>query len=116
MSKLLRVMTLGSLGLMACLVTGCATNPGGISASSTPLEGRSYTVLGYTEATDSRICLFGIIPVSPHNSIRDAIQEAARRVGGDALIEVTAESYTQYWILFSRDITRVEGIGIRFTK
>lgn len=116
MNILKQAVTVLSLGIMACILSGCATTPGGIAPSSTPLEGRSYTVLGYTEATDSRICLFGIIPVSPHNSIRDAIQAAARKVGGDALIEVTAESYTQYWILFSRDITRVEGIGIRFTK
>ena len=116
MNKMMKAVTLGTLGLVACFITGCATTPGGIAASSTPLEGRSYQVLGYTESTDSLISLFGIIPVSRHNSIRDAIQAAARRVNGDALIEVTAESYSQYWILFSRHVTRVEGIGIRFTK
>lgn len=106
----------GFVGVAACLLAGCATMPGGVAASSTPLEGRSYSILGYTEATDSRICLFGIIPISRHNSIRDAIRSAARRAGGDALIEVSVEGYRQYWILFSRDVTRVEGIAIRFTK
>ncbi len=116
MNKIMKAVSVGILGLIVCCLGGCATRPGGIAPSSTPLEGRSYTILGYTEATDSRVCLLGIIPISPHNSIRSAIQNAARKVGGDALIEVTAENYTQYWILFSRDITRVEGIGIRFTK
>lgn len=97
-------------------MAGCATMPGGVAASSTPLEGRSYSILGYTESTDSRFCLFGIIPISRHNSIRDAIRSAAERAHGDALIEVTVEGYRQYWILFSRDVTRVEGIAIRFTK
>lgn len=116
MKNLMKAVTIGAFGLVTCFMTGCATTPGGIAPSSTPLEGRSYTILGYTEATDSRICLLGIFPISRHNSIRDAIQSAARKVGGDALIEVTAEGYSQYFILFSRDITRVEGIGIRFTK
>lgn len=116
MKTVTKAIAYGTLGLVACLMAGCATTPGGIAASSTPLEGRSYTVLGYTEATDSRICLFGIIPISHHNSIRDAIRSAARKVGGDALIEVTAEAYSQYWVIFTRDITRVEGIGIRFTN
>lgn len=116
MNKLVKGMAWGVAGVAACFMAGCATMPGGVAASSTPLEGRSYQVLGYTEATDSRICLLGIIPVSSHNSIRDAIKRAARKVGGDALIEVSVEGYTQYWLLFSRDVTRVEGIGIRFTK
>lgn len=116
MNKWVGGISAGVIGVAACFMAGCATMPGGVAPSSTPLEGRSYQVLGYTEATDSRICLFGIIPVSGHNSIRDAIRRASRKVGGDALIEVTAEGYSQYWILFSRDVTRVEGIGIRFTK
>ena len=116
MSKLIKGITLGLTGLAVCFMAGCATMPGGVAASSTPLEGRSYQILKCTEATSSRICLFGIIPITPHNSIRKAIDAAARREGGDALIEVTVEGYSQYWILFTRDVTRVEGIAIRFTK
>jgi hypothetical protein len=116
MNKLMKAVTIGIVGLVACFVTGCRTAPGGIAPSSTPLEGRSYTVLGYTESTDSRICLFGILPVSNHNSIRDAVEDAQKRVNADALIDVTVEGYSQYYIIFSRDVTRVEGIGIRFTK
>ena len=97
-------------------VTGCATMPGGVAPSTTPLEGRSYQILGYTAATDSSVKLFGFIPVSGGNHIRDAVRSAARKAGGDALIEVTVEAYDQYWILFSRHITRVDGIAIRFTK
>ncbi len=116
MKSFLRGIQFAIIGLAAGILAGCATMPGGVAASSTPLEGRSYQIMGYTEATDSRICLFGIIPLTPHNSIREAIHNAARKVGGDALIEVSVEGYTQYWILFSRNVTRVEGIGIRFTK
>lgn len=106
----------GIVLLGACLVffAGCAHYPGGISASSTPLEGRKYSVLGRTTATDSRISLLGILPVTPANTTRNAVDEAAMKAGGDALIDVTVESYYQYWILFSRDTIRVDGMAIRF--
>lgn len=106
-----------SLGLvLAGLLTGCAHFPGGIAPSNTPLEGRKYTVLSHTEATDSRICLLGFLPVTSANSTRKAMDDAAIRAGGDALIDVIVEGYYQYWILFSRDVTRVEGTAIRFNK
>lgn len=104
------------MGLGFLLFTGCATMPGGIAASSTPLEGRKYTVLERTSATSNCIRLLGIIPISGSNNTRSAIDKAARYVGGDALIDVTVEGFNQYWILFSRDVTYVEGIGIRFEK
>jgi hypothetical protein len=116
MNKLVKRMALGVMGAATCFLAGCATMPGGIAPSSTPLEGRSYQILGYTAATDSSVKLLGFIPISGGNHIRDAVRSAARKAGGDALIEVTVEAYTQYWILFSRHITRVDGIAIRFTK
>jgi hypothetical protein len=115
-NKLVKGMALGVMGVATFFLTGCATMPGGIAASSTPLEGRSYQILGYTAATDSSVKLLGFIPISGGNHIRDAVRSAARKAGGDALIEVTVEAYDQYWILFSRHITRVDGIAIRFTK
>jgi hypothetical protein len=114
MHERVNALKIGLIGLAACFLAGCRTMPGGVAPSSTPLEGRSYIVLGRTKATDSRVCLFGVIPISGHNSMRAAIDAAARRVGGDALIDVTVEGYSQFWILFSRDVTLVEGIGIRF--
>jgi len=104
------------VGVVVSLLDGCATMPGGIAASSTPLEGRKYKVLERTSATSNCIRLFGIIPISGSNNTRSAVDKAARKVGGDALIDVTVEGFNQYWILFSRDVTYVEGIGIRFEK
>jgi hypothetical protein len=98
------------------LLQGCAHLPGGIAASNTPLEGRKYTVLGKTEATDSRVCLLGLIPITTANSVRAALEKAAFNAGGDALIDITVESYFHYWILFSTDIVKVEGTAIRFNK
>ena len=116
MKRLANGMICGLLGMGVFLFTGCSTMPGGIAASSTPLEGRKYTVLERTTATSNCIRLFGIIPISGSNNTRSAVDKAARYVGGDALIDVTVEGFYQHWILFSRDVTYVEGLGIRFEK
>ena len=102
-----------AVGLVAASA-GCAHMPGGVAASTTPLEGRKYTNLGPARQSDSRIALFGILPISGSNTIRGAIRKAVSSRGGDAMINVTVEAYSQYWILFSRDVTAVEGDVIRF--
>jgi hypothetical protein len=98
------------------LLSGCAMMPGGIAASTTPIEGRKYANLGRVIETDSRIYLLGILPVSGANTTRDAIDTAVRRRGGDAMINVTVECYSQWWLLFSRYVTRVDGDVVRFDR
>ena len=44
----------------------------------------------------------------------EAKTAAIRSQGADALIDVTAESYSQFWILFSKSTIMVEGTAIRF--
>ncbi len=101
-------------GLAAILLSGCAMMPGGVAPSNTPINGRSYIELGRTDQTDSRIYLLGVLPISDANNTRDAINKAIASHNGDALINITVEAYSQYWILFSRYVTRVEGDVIRF--
>ncbi len=96
------------------LFVGCASMPGGIAASNTPLHAKPYTVIGPTSATDSRFAILGIIPVTGANSTRDAVDDAKRNVGADALIDITVDCYTQWFILFTRTVTKVEAKGVRF--
>ena len=112
--RLVRNLTL--LLILGVFVTGCVHQPGGIAASTTPIEGRNYTTLGRAVDTDSLICLFGFIPVSGVNHTSDSINAAIRKQNGDAMINVTVESYTQWWIVFTRHVTRVEGTVIRFDR
>ncbi len=101
----------GLLGL-----SGCAMTPGGVAASTTPIDGRKYVNLGHAVQTDSRIYLLGFIPVSGGNYTRDAIDKAVESKGGDAMTDVTVESFWQWWILWTRVATRVEGNVIRFER
>ena len=100
--------------ILSLLFMGCACIPGGVSASNTPLHARPYTVIGSTEGYDSRFAILGIIPVTDGNSLRDAMKHAKGQVGADALIDITVDSYTQWWILFTRTVTKVDAKGIRF--
>lgn len=96
----------------ALALAGCITAPGGVAPSNVPLEGRSHRVIGETSGSDSAIRLFGILPISDSNDIRDAIEDAKRKVGADALIEITVDTYTQWWVIFTRHATRVQAVGI----
>ena len=108
------IITVICTSLVIILLSGCTMIPGGVAPSNTPINGRNYTELGYAKETDSRIYLLGLLPISGSNTIRDAIEEAIDSKHGDALINITVETYGQYWILWSRVATRVEGNVIRF--
>ena len=103
-----------AISLMLLLAVGCAHTPGGIAASTVPIDGRDYMVLGPAKATSTAVYLFNFLPVSGSSSLRDAKMAAIRSQGADALIDVTAESYSQFWILFSKSTIMVEGTAIRF--
>ena len=102
------------VAVISFLFVGCACIPGGIASSNTPLHARSYNVIGPTSATDSRIAILGIIPITKSNSTRDAIDKAKENAHADALIDITVENYTQFFILFSRTVTKVYAKGVRF--
>ena len=98
----------------AAILSGCAHMPGGISDSTTPINGRPYVELGKVVGKDSQISLLGLFPISGSNDIQDAIDDAKKEKKADALIDVTVESYGQYWILWSTWTTKVSGKAIKF--
>ncbi|HDL08260.1 MAG TPA: hypothetical protein ENG35_05925 [Desulfobacteraceae bacterium] len=98
------------------VTVGCAHMPGGIAPSSTPLEGKTYVELGEATGTDSAVYLFGLIPITGSNTTPDALSDALASSNGDALINVTVESYCQYFFIVSRVVTTVHGNAIKFQK
>ena len=107
-----RLVFVSFLGVM---LAGCMHLPGGIAASTTPIDGRPYVNLGRVKQTDSMFALFGIFAMGSPNTIRKAIDQALQSRGGDAMINVTVEYTTHYVVLFNRYMTIVEGDVIRFT-
>ncbi len=108
------VLTL--IAFTGILLVGCAHNPGGIAPSTTPINGRSYTEVGPTRATDSYVLLLGLLPIKGSNATAVAVEAAKEKVNADALIEVKVDSYSQFWILFTRNAIEVRGTGIRFKE
>ena len=110
----MRAALLAAIAILLLFAVGCAHTPGGIAASTLPIDGREYILLGPAKATSSAVYLFNFIPVSGSSSLREAKNTAIRSKGADALIDVTAECYSQFWILFSKSTIMVEGTAIRF--
>ncbi len=96
------------------LTNGCATYPGGIAPSTKPLAPGGYTVLGPVSGNDCVYYLLGLIPLTGGNELRDAVADAtSQKKGADALIDVTADGYWEFWLLWTRVCTQVHGTAVQ---
>lgn len=110
----MRSKLVGVLALVLVVVSGCARQTGGVAASSMPIAPGSYEELGPVRGSDCAWYLLGLLPLSGGNETSAALRDAlGQKSGTDALIEVTADSYGIYWILFSNACTEVEGTAVR---
>ncbi len=73
----------------------------------------SYTELGRTKGNDCVYFLFGFLPISGGNETHAAVQKAIRHGNGDALINVTSDTYSQFFIVFTRTCTQVKATAVR---
>ena len=106
-------MRKGILASALLLLSGCLHDPGGIAPSTVPLAPGSYRVLKDVSASDCRFALLGLIPLTRGNRTANAVHEALLEApGATALVNVTSDSYSQYWILWSHTCTVVEGTAV----
>lgn len=97
----------------ACALTACSHISGGASPSTMPLGPGSYNELGPVRGTDCVYSLFGVIPLSTGNETKKAISNAiAEKPGATALVKVSADTYSQFFILFGRTCTQVDGVAV----
>lgn len=101
--------------LLAMFVaSGCAHRAGGIAPSTKPIEPGNYSTLGEVTGKDCVYALLGILPLTAGNTTRRAMMEAIGSVeGADALIEVTADTYSQNFIIITRVCTQVQGTAVQ---
>jgi hypothetical protein len=109
-------MRIASIGILAlALFTGCMHYPGGIAPSTIPLAPGGYTVVkDGVHGSDCLIQLLMLVPISSGNKTANAIADALKSApGATALVNVTSDAYTQYWILWSNTCTEVRGSAVR---
>ncbi len=108
---------LGRLAIASVLgiaVAGCVRIPGGVAPSDIPLHPDGYEILGPVEGGDCKVNLFGVIPVSGGNHILDAIEKVKRkRPGTDALIQITVDRASKFFIFWTQVCTEVRAIAVR---
>ena len=94
--------------------TGCARIPGGVAPSNIPLEQGGYVAIGPVSASDCKVNLFGIIPVSGSNRVADAVYSALRKESGaDALINISIDLSSKFFILWSQTCTEIHATAVR---
>jgi hypothetical protein len=89
--------------------------PAGIFDSTTPLENRTYTVIG---PVDEKGCDFQFLGLGgPRNgSISQILSQTLTKYKADAVISGTVESVHHYLLIITIHCTRLKGTAIRFTK
>jgi hypothetical protein len=101
--------------VLICIVviSGCAHISGGVAPSTIPLTPGSYKELGEVQGTDCVYSLLGMIPLSGGNETRNAVKNAIEEApGAIALINVSADTYSQSFILVSRTCTQIHGTAV----
>jgi hypothetical protein len=106
---------LAVLFLSSCMLMNY---PGGLSGSSTPLEGKKYTVLGDVQ---EETCVYSVMgfAMGVQRTPKEIIDESAKSKGGDALIDVTLRSRVFMWMLLIPVVQAcsiVEGKAIKVTN
>jgi|JI10StandDraft_1071094.scaffolds.fasta_scaffold133608_2 hypothetical protein len=101
------------IATLVLAIFGCTRSPGGIAPSNIPLSQGGYTVLGPVEASDCKVNLLGLVPVSGGNHIADAMRKAlAKRDGTDALVDLSVDRAIKYFILWSQVCTEVRATAV----
>jgi hypothetical protein len=108
----MRIITI--LGV-AMLGAACTHSPGGIAPSTIPLEPGGYSVIkSHVEGSDCQVNLLGLLPLSDGNTTDEAIADALSDApGATALVNVTSDAYSQYWILWSNTCTEARGSAVK---
>lgn len=102
------------LGMLVFAVSGCGHISGGVAPSNIPLTPNSYSELGPVHGESCLYYFLGLIPVTKGNETKDALDDALKqRAETSALINITADTFAQNFLLLSRMCTQVNGIAVK---
>jgi hypothetical protein len=113
-----RFAFLAILAVVTCMLAGCVTTSAGIASSSRPLAPDGYMVINSTSGTSWGFQLFmGFLPIT-QASTADALDQALRSRGADALVQVSVDNLSIGFPLplvniFSLQRIKVEGLAVK---
>lgn len=99
--------------LLLAFAAGCTRSPGGVAPSNIPLAPGGYTEIGRAKGSDCKVNLLGILPLSGGNRLDQALEKAVRDGNGDALVNITVDRNSKFFILWSQTCTIVYGTAVR---
>lgn len=108
----MRKLGLAVLPLIGIL-GGCGHISGGAAPSTEPLAPGSYREIGAVHGEDCVGYILGIIPIDDGNQTKEAIADALKKApGATALVKVTADTFSQNFIVYARVCTQVDGVAV----
>jgi hypothetical protein len=111
MTLLRRLARRIALPLLTTIISGCATLPVAVSPSSSPLApGVRGTIPTY--GSNCQFYLLGLIPVTQSIDTQAALKQAKENAKVDVLTDITVDFGGGYFILFSNNCVRVQGLGV----
>lgn len=109
-----RFLPMVAFSTFLTLTAGCIVQPGGVAPSTVPVNPGGYTVFKEVEGEACAHYLFGFLPVSNDNRLKNAVEAALDNAkGADALIKVTVDHSWQHMILWAISCTQVQGIAVQ---
>jgi len=113
MMRLRRFLLLVSFFCLALFATGCTRLPGGVAPSNIPLEQGGYRAIGPVAASDCKVNLLGILPISGSNRVAGAVRSALRKESqADALVDISIDVVSKYFILWSSTCTEIHATAV----
>ncbi len=117
MKRKIRFFLISSVLAGALLLQqSCITTPVTVTSSTTPVHDKKLTAnYGKVQGSHRAWSVFGLWMVG-RPDIDIAIQEALKKNGGDALINVTCYETTAWFFFVSSHTVTVEGEAVEFAK
>lgn len=101
--------------MLAGLLAGCVTSPGGIAPSTIPITANdSYTIIKHDAVGVDTAFSILFIPITPPCSAYQALTDAKEETGADALINVTGENKSVYLFIVNWQKVKIHGDAIKF--
>jgi len=107
------ILVATSVLFLLFFVVGCARTPGGVAPSNIPLQQGGYTPIGPVSASDCKVNLLGILPITGGNQIADAMRSALRKeASADALVDISIDHVVKFFILWSSSCTEIRATAV----